>query len=196
MSGYVSFPHDADAGTVLQCSKVYPAGIASMFALVNQARTRVEKWLCSCSYRIFSFPSSVEPGSGFSMHPCALYGNIVSKQTIAQGQCRMHMSRHACALFVLEDIPSDLQARCSRIELPAVPYGRQGPWAIKLWFKPSNQSDYQFQYLFSHNSIGFSDYAGHQYRYGHTVYLSNLTPCLAFSLETELEMASAAAACM
>lgn len=56
-----------------------------------------------------------------------------------------------------------LQARNSRIELPAVRYGRQGPWAINLWFKPSNEAGNQFQYLFSHNSTEFSDYTGHQY---------------------------------
>ena len=64
---------------------------------------------------------------------------------------------YACVVF------GYLQAKSSRIELPAVRYGRQGPWAINLWFKPSNESGNQFQYLFSHNSTEFSDYAGHQY---------------------------------
>ena len=43
----------------------------------------------------------------------------------------------------------------SSVALPAVPYGRKGPWAINLWFKPSNESsqeDTGFQMLYSHNS--------------------------------------------
>ncbi|KAL3149191.1 hypothetical protein ABBQ32_002019 [Trebouxia sp. C0010 RCD-2024] len=50
------------------------------------------------------------------------------------------------------------KARSSRIELPPVRYGRQGPWAVNFWFKPSNEYGFQFQYLFSHNSTQFSNY--------------------------------------
>ena len=72
----------------------------------------------------------------------------------------MPRTRHACLLFELDTC---IQARGSRVQLPAVPYGRQGPWAINLWFKPSNESGNQFQYLFSHNSTEFSNYSANPY---------------------------------
>ncbi|DBA77316.1 TPA: hypothetical protein ACH3X2_000838 [Trebouxia sp. C0005] len=55
------------------------------------------------------------------------------------------------------------QANTSRIELPAVPYGTQGPWTINLWFKPSSEYGGSFQYLYSHNSTQCYNYTACPY---------------------------------
>lgn len=73
---------------------------------------------------------------------------------------RLHV-RPSLHGFTLRNV--HLQERNSRIELPPVQYGRQGPWAINFWFKPSNESGFQFQYLFSHNSTEFANYTENAY---------------------------------
>ncbi|KAL0054773.1 hypothetical protein WJX82_002178 [Trebouxia sp. C0006] len=55
------------------------------------------------------------------------------------------------------------KANTSRVELPAAPYGTQGPWAINLWFKPSSEYGTSFQYLYSHNSTQCYNYTACPY---------------------------------
>ena len=55
------------------------------------------------------------------------------------------------------------QANTSRVQLPAVPYGTRGPWAINLWFKPSSEYGTSFQYLYSHNSTQCYNYTACPY---------------------------------
>ena len=121
-------------------------------------KTRLEKEVCSCSSQTFLQPALLD--QALACPACTVYGDILSNKDLLKNsaECRWQDMPVRCL-----SLKTYLQARSSRIELPAVQYGRQGPWAINLWFKPSNESGSQFQYLFSHNSTEFSDYAGHQY---------------------------------
>lgn len=76
----------------------------------------------------------------------------------------VHCCISVCQLASNHEVPCLLwQDNTTRIELPAVPYGTQGPWAINLWFKPSSEYGVSFQYLYSHNSTQYYNYTAHPY---------------------------------
>lgn len=81
---------------------------------------------------------------------------------VLNGACRNECAAKQCYKLGFHMHIGIWQAQDSYAVLDTVPYGRQGPFAINLWFKVDDIFGDSYAYLYSHESSSPSDFGPNQ----------------------------------